>query len=264
MGRTVSFSPGTTSETFTDTRNCHIDVAGEFVRTNVVEQQPGVPLSLDYQVVDVDTCEPVPNVYVEIWHCNSTGVYSGISSPEGGLNSTWLRGIQKTDNDGVAQFNTIFPGHYTGRAPHIHILVHHNATLLPNMTIGHDTTASHVGQAFFDQDLITAVESTTPYTNNEQTLTDNIDDSILAQEAETDGADPLMEYTYLGDAVTDGILAWLSFGVNMTFTSTASAAANYYATGGVANPNGSSGGGPSGGGPPGNSTTLPSNTTAAA
>ena len=225
------------------------DVTGEYVRRNIVEEQTGVPIKLDYQVIDVDTCSPVPDVYVEIWHCNATGVYSGVSSPQGGLDTTWLRGIQKTDRDGVAQFDSIFPGHYTGRATHIHVLVHHNASLLSNMTLGQDNTATHVGQTFFDQSLISAVEPTSPYTSNEQTLTDNVDDDILASEADTDGVDPLMEYTLLGNDISDGILAWLSFGVNMTYSSQAGAAANYYATGGVENSSG-----PSAGGAPGNDT----------
>lgn len=227
-------------------------ITGEYVRKNVVEYQAGVPITLDYQVVDVDTCDPVSNVYVEIWHCNATGVYSGIEAPQGGLNATWLRGIQLTDEDGVAQFDSIFPGHYTGRATHIHVLVHSNATIHPNGTIGQDNLASHVGQAFFDDSLIAAVEATSPYTSNQQILTLNADDHILAQEADPDGVDPLMQYALLGDDIADGIFAWLSFGINVTAINEASAAADYYAIGGVANARGS--GGPGAGRPHGNST----------
>jgi hypothetical protein len=36
---------------------------------------------------------------------------------------TWLRGIVQTDEDGIAEFETIVPGWYSGRAPHIHIKV---------------------------------------------------------------------------------------------------------------------------------------------
>lgn len=38
------------------------------------------------------------------------------------LNRNFLRGAQRTDADGVAQFQTLFPGHYDGRAPHIHVI----------------------------------------------------------------------------------------------------------------------------------------------
>ncbi|EEY23454.1 conserved hypothetical protein [Verticillium alfalfae VaMs.102] len=77
-------------------------VGGEYVRRNIIEEQEGVNIVLDYQVIDVDTCEPVPNVYLEMWHCNSTGVYSGViangngdSSDESNIDNTWLRGSSK-------------------------------------------------------------------------------------------------------------------------------------------------------------------------
>lgn len=86
-------------------------MGGEYIRRNIIEEQAGVDIVLDYQVIDVDTCEPVPNVYLEIWHCNATGVYSGVvasgngvSSDETNIDNTFLRGIQKTNTDGVAQF----------------------------------------------------------------------------------------------------------------------------------------------------------------
>ena len=36
---------------------------------------------------------------------------------------TWLRGVQQTDEDGMVEFETIVPGWYAGRTPHIHIRV---------------------------------------------------------------------------------------------------------------------------------------------
>lgn len=93
-------------------------VSGELLRENIVEDQEGVPLTLDIQVVDVNTCEPVRKAYTEIWHCNSTGVYSGVTArgngneaDESNLDNTALRGVQLTDDDGVVAFETLFPGH---------------------------------------------------------------------------------------------------------------------------------------------------------
>lgn len=48
-------------------------VGGEYIRSNVTEDQEGIATTIDYQVIDVETCEPVPNVYLEAWHCNATG-----------------------------------------------------------------------------------------------------------------------------------------------------------------------------------------------
>lgn len=87
---------------------------------------------------------------VDIWSCNSTGVYSGVSAAgQGGLKSTFLRGVQVTDSDGVVNFDTLFPGHYSGRASHTHIITHSGATLNPNGTYsgGH---ISHLSQLFYD------------------------------------------------------------------------------------------------------------------
>lgn len=43
-----------------------------------------------------------------------------------------LRGVIPTDEDGVARFQTIFPGHYLSRTVHIHIITTVGATRLPN------------------------------------------------------------------------------------------------------------------------------------
>lgn len=96
-----------------------------------------------------------------------------------------------------------------------------------------DMSAAHVGQMYFDDDLISQVEEEEPYARNRQPLTVNADDLILAQEA--DGADPFMHYTKLGDTVADGLLAWLSVGVNASYEKTVSPAAMVYEDGGEVN-----------------------------
>jgi protocatechuate 3,4-dioxygenase beta subunit len=82
-----------------------------------------VPLTLDIQLIDDNTCEPIIRVYLEAWHCNATGVYSGVvaenngdSADEENLDATFLRGVNVLDNDAVASFDTVIPGHYTGSA----------------------------------------------------------------------------------------------------------------------------------------------------
>lgn len=54
--------------------NCGTDVSGEFVREDNIEDQEGVFLGVDTQVIDVETCEPVPNTYVEIWRTLSANI----------------------------------------------------------------------------------------------------------------------------------------------------------------------------------------------
>lgn len=199
-------------------------IDGEIIRSDMSEDEPGVPLFLDIQLIDTSSCDPVPAVFVDIWHCNATGVYSGVVNPSNGnpndlsnVNATFGRAVQQTDINGVVQFETIFPGHYVGRAIHMHVLTHNtessiirtNSTLLSgNFT----AQSSHVGQIFFDQSLIAQVEATAPYNTNQQELLPNEQDGILYAEAL--GSDPFMHYVLLGDDISDGILAWISLGID--------------------------------------------------
>jgi hypothetical protein len=184
---------------------------------------------------------------MDIWHCNSTGVYSGVTARSNGngndtsnLEATFLRGIQQTDINGVAQFESIFPGHYTGRATHIHVLTHNtndttirtNGTLLSGNFTAH---ASHSGQIFFDQDLISQVEATDAYKVNQQVLTRNVEDYLFFEEAA--GMDPVVEYVLLGDDIKDGIMAWISIGIDPTADKDIIAAAAVYSESGEMNPN---------------------------
>lgn len=149
-------------------------------------------------------------------------------------------------------------GHYNGRATHLHLLTHNvNSTIVrTNETIlgsNFTTHASHVGQLFFDQSLITQVEKTAPYSTNTQSTTLNSDDSILSEEADT--SDPFVEYVLLGEDISDGILAWISIGIDPTSDQEISSAATHFEDGGVANESGDMGGMPGGGAPNG---TMPS------
>ncbi|KAJ7923816.1 Intradiol ring-cleavage dioxygenase [Mycena leptocephala] len=221
-------------------------VDGEYVRWDIREDIDGVDTYVDVQLIDIATCKPVPNVYIDFWHANSTGVYSGIvasgngvgSTDASNLNTTFLRGIQPTDDDGVAQWLTVFPGHYAGRTPHIHILAHQNATVFKNGTIN-SGNATHVGQFFMDQTLISEVSTTSPYASNTQALTTNEEDSILAQEAGT--IDPMLEYVLLGDTVADGLMMWAAMGIDTTAEYSVSPAAFLTPNGGVVNANAGSG-----------------------
>lgn len=44
-----------------------IDVAGEKIRQDITDGEQGVPLTLDLDVFDSETCEPLKDIYVEIW-----------------------------------------------------------------------------------------------------------------------------------------------------------------------------------------------------
>ena len=78
---------------------------------NSVKQ--GVPLTLAIGVFDVanNSCTPLTDAQVDVWHCDALGVYSGVSDQ--GFDTTgqqFLRGYQLTDGTGKVQFLTIYPG----------------------------------------------------------------------------------------------------------------------------------------------------------
>mgnify|MGYP003350988854 FL=1 len=97
------------------------------MRSDIREGHDGVPLSLIFQVLDVRGCAPVRDARVDVWHADADGLYSGYDRQFQGAASTvgktFLRGAVVTDNNGVARFETIYPGWYWGRTVHVHYKV---------------------------------------------------------------------------------------------------------------------------------------------
>ncbi|KAF5012331.1 hypothetical protein FDECE_1558 [Fusarium decemcellulare] len=237
-------------------------IVGEYLRSNVIEKEwcDGVPLFLEVQYVDVSTCAPLPRLAIDVWNCNATGVYSGVSAGAG-PDTTFLRGIQITDHDGVAQFETIFPGHYEGRAVHTHLLTHTNASVLSNGTISvWNSPVTHIGQLFWPDDLREEVEKLHPYNTNEVEVTTNDEDMWSVLQAD-DSYDPFPQFVYLGDTVEEGLFAWIQIGINATAdysTDDYYGVAGYLAEDGGHELDSGIGGGGGEGGPPGGSGTPPS------
>ncbi|MFB7495055.1 intradiol ring-cleavage dioxygenase [Streptomyces sp. NPDC056161] len=50
------------------------------IRRDITEDQEGIPLTLTLKVIDADTCAPVANAAVDVWHCTALGIYSGYES----------------------------------------------------------------------------------------------------------------------------------------------------------------------------------------
>jgi protocatechuate 3,4-dioxygenase beta subunit len=97
----------------------------KLVRATIAEGKAGAPLTLALQVVEAETCAAFNEARVDIWHCDGLGVYSGYARQETGSakGETFLRGTQFAASDGAVRFDTIYPGWYPGRTPHIHFKI---------------------------------------------------------------------------------------------------------------------------------------------
>ena len=113
------------------------------VRSDIRDGREGTTLRLALRVRD-SRCEPVANAVVDIWHCDAGGAYSEQGHP-------FLRGVQTTDRDGIAEFTTIYPGWYSGRTVHIHAKVHL------------DSSTVLTTQVFFDDAVTDEVFAAAPY-----------------------------------------------------------------------------------------------------
>ncbi|MFB7332335.1 dioxygenase [Streptomyces adustus] len=50
------------------------------IRKDITEDKEGIPLTLALKVIDSETCKPIKNAAVDIWHCDALGIYSGYES----------------------------------------------------------------------------------------------------------------------------------------------------------------------------------------
>jgi protocatechuate 3,4-dioxygenase beta subunit len=141
-------------------------VPGEKVRRNITEGRPGLPLTLRLSVLDVSTCRPIKGAAVDVWQADAGGVYSGESSLRT-AGETFMRGVQRTDANGLAVFQTVYPGWYQGRTVHVHVKVHVAGNVV------------HTGQLYFPDSLTDAVYRQQPYARRPGRTTRNANDAIF-------------------------------------------------------------------------------------
>jgi protocatechuate 3,4-dioxygenase beta subunit len=128
----------------------------------------GIPLALTFNVSRVasNACTPLTGAYLDVWHCDAAGVYSDVS----GSSRKFLRGYQITDANGTAQFETIYPGWYAGRAVHIHFKL--------RLFAGSTKTYEFTSQFFMDDTLTDSVYTQSPYITRGARTTRNAQDGI--------------------------------------------------------------------------------------
>lgn len=205
-------------------------IDGEIIRHDLRESssgQAGLDFYLDIGVLDIETCEPLPNAALTIWNCNATGTYSGYTGIDPDTASimdgwstrtdgttddeTFLRGIQMTDSEGMAEFLTLFPGYYITRTAHIHVTVQTDVT---NGTSYSTSAVQHIGQLFFDEDLLNSVYQLSPYVDHLASLnrTTNTEDSLFS-DATSDGYSAIISVEQVGDSLADGLVGYVSWAI---------------------------------------------------
>ncbi|GAB4549891.1 MAG: intradiol ring-cleavage dioxygenase [Anaerolineae bacterium] len=141
--------------------------------------KPGTPLYLRYRVFNVtdNVCAALAGAQVDVWHCDAEGVYSGVQDRSFDTREQkWLRGYQITDQFGIADFLTIVPGWYPGRAVHIHFKIR---------TQGANQQAyEFTSQLFFDPATIETIYADSPYAEKGLPNVPNERDSIFRASGE--------------------------------------------------------------------------------
>ena len=166
----------------------------------------GVPLTLSVNVASVgdNSCTPIEGAQVDIWHCDANGQYSGVSDQ--GFDTTgskFLRGYQLTNANGGVQFQTIYPGWYSGRSVHIHFTIR---------TKGADNQDyQFTSQFFFDDNLTDQVHALPPYASKGQRDTRNANDNIF------NGGGEQLLLNLQGDT-TNGYTGTMNIGLDLTDT----------------------------------------------
>jgi protocatechuate 3,4-dioxygenase beta subunit len=138
------------------------------LRRDITEGKTGAALRMVVRVQD-ESCAPLKDLAVDVWHCDVAGVYSGFPGQLGNLDTsgqTFLRGTQVTGDDGVATFDTIYPGWYPGRTTHIHFKVHTSSN------------AEATSQIYFPENTTSQIYGSPPYDVRGQKDTSNSADAI--------------------------------------------------------------------------------------
>jgi len=202
-------------------------IDGALLRGDIREEKAGVPLKLRIALVDAKRCAPLEKAALDIWHCDATGVYSGFTSSGGGPpggrgrggpprarvtdETRFLRGVQLTDKQGIAEFQTLYPGWYAGRTIHIHLKVRVGGSAVgQRYSDGH---VSHTGQVFLPEELTEQIAKLNPYSSHSgvhRTL--QSEDQIFRSQS---GAQSIMRVEKMAKATnTEGYVATFTVAVD--------------------------------------------------
>lgn len=197
----------------------------KLIRRCIVEDQEGIPLLLNIKIIDSITCKPIEDLLIDIWHCNAFGKYSGwryinpdLEAPSDDIgtisrtdSSTFLRGAQKTNKDGLVRFCTIFPGFYAGRAIHIHV-----SARKANVDKRKNEKFYFVSQLYFNESISSEVTKNELYSPREIKRLKNNEDSIFS--GVSNGAAVIFS-SKIGNELEDGVFGSVTLSIDTSKSS---------------------------------------------
>ncbi len=205
-GETAGPYPADGSNASQQTLNA-LDISGivrQDIRTSIGTQNTaqGVPRTVEFTLVDTNNaCAPLAGYAFYAWHCTREGGYSMYS--EGLTDEDFLRGVQATDSEGKATFQSIFPGCYLGRWPHVHFEIYPSLERATG-----SSNAVHTSQLALPEADCNAVYATDGYGSSAQ----NLAQITLATDNVFSDSYELQMATVTGN-VSDGYMAKLTVGV---------------------------------------------------
>jgi protocatechuate 3,4-dioxygenase beta subunit len=151
-----------------------IKTPSQLVLENIKSDRIGIPLLINLTIENKNNnCSILEGAIVDIWHCDKDGNYSEYGGTQ--MQQTdytavhFLRGRQTTNTKGIASFISIYPGWYSGRAPHIHIEV-----------LSSSGTSLLITQVAFPQNVSSQVYSSSNYATRGQANTSNTSDNVFS------------------------------------------------------------------------------------
>ncbi|KAI0452300.1 Intradiol ring-cleavage dioxygenase [Xylaria acuta] len=155
------------------------------------DMSEGQPLWMDIGIIDVNTCEPLPNILLNFWHCNATGSCSSVADlrTDG---TTFLRGILP------------FPNFYVCLTIHIQVQAYKDWNFHNNGTLSSGNIVS-IGQLYFGESLSEQLMALEPYASRTR---------INRAEG---GYDPTFSVVAAdGEDYANGVIGFITIGVDPT------------------------------------------------
>ena len=120
-------------------------------RTSLVERGlAGTPLVLAGRVV-TRSCRLVSGALLDFWQADDSGAYDNVGFR--------LRGHQFTNAQGIYSLETIVPGLYPGRTPHIHVKVQAPNRPVLTTQLYFPGESRNAGDGIYDPDLLMQLAS---------------------------------------------------------------------------------------------------------